>query len=135
MARPSKYTVKIRDKICVRLSGGESLRSICNDKDMPVVSTVLLWVVENREGFSEHYARSREAQAHFHVDEMLDMRHGVLDGTIEPQAARVVADMIKWSAERMGKKAFNAKAQESEEIEITDNKKTIRVTRAVRDDS
>ena len=109
MARPTKYTEKIRDQICERLASGESLRSICNDSKMPVISTVLLWVVNDRDGFSEHYARAREAQAHHHVDEMLDMRFDILDGTVEPNAARVVADMIKWSAERMSRKAFAAK--------------------------
>lgn len=106
MARPTKLTDKIRDEICTRLASGESLRSICKDSHIPAVSTVLLWVVTNRDGFSEHYARAREAQGHYHVDEMLDMRFGVLDGSIDAQSAKVVADMIKWSAERMARKSF-----------------------------
>lgn len=118
MARPTKYSEKIRDLICERLASGESLRSICADKSMPVISTVLLWVVNDRDGFSEHYARAREAQAHHHVDEMLDMRHGILDGSIEPQAARVVSDMIKWSAERMSRKAFAAKRPDEADDDI-----------------
>lgn len=110
MARPTKYTSKLTDRICVRLASGESLRSICKDKDMPAVSTVLLWVVDGRHPeFSEQYARAREAQGHYHVDEMLDMRYEVLSGEIDPQSARVVADMIKWSAERMSRKAFSSK--------------------------
>lgn len=113
MARPTKYTEKLANEICVRLAEGESLRSICRDDDKPVLSTVLLWVVDGKhERFSEQYARARDAQGHCHVDEMLDMRQGVLDGTIEPQAARVVADMIKWSAERMSRKSFSAKVEQ-----------------------
>lgn len=84
---------------------------------MPVVSTVLLWVVNDREGFSEHYARSREAQGHYHVDEMLDMRFDVLSGALDPQSAKVVADMIKWSAERMSRKSFG----KAEQVEKNDD--------------
>ena len=128
--RPTKYSESLKDRICERLASGESLRSICEDESMPVISTVLLWVVNNRDGFSEHYARAREAQAHHHVDEMLDMRHAVLSGEIEPNAARVVADIIKWTSERMARKSFSAKDQSSETLEVKDNKRTITITRA-----
>lgn len=114
MGRPSKYSKPLADKISVRLATGESLRSICRDDGMPSVSTVLLWVVNGKyPEFSEQYARAREAQGHYHVDEMLDLRHGVLDGSIEPQAARVIADIIKWSSERMARKSFSAKSTEA----------------------
>lgn len=115
MARPTKYNDKLREEICTRLSSGESLRSICRDEHIPHIATVLLWVSENRDGFYEHYARAREAQAHYHVDEMLDMRHLVLSGDVGPQEAKVVADIIKWSAERMSRKSFGQKAPEQAE--------------------
>lgn len=86
------------------------MRSVCRDESMPALSTVLLWVTDDREGFSVHYARAREAQAHTHVDEMMDLRHGLLNGEIDPQAAKVVTDMIKWSASRMNRKFFADKA-------------------------
>ena len=104
--RPTKYNEKLRDEICHRLALGESLRSICRDKSMPTLSTVMLWVVQDRENFSVHYARARDAQAITHVDEMLDYRHGLLSGEIEPQAAKVAADIIKWTSERMARRRF-----------------------------
>lgn len=110
VGRPSVYSDDVANKICVRLANGESLRSICRDESMPAISSVLLWIVDGKhESFSEQYAKAREAQAHHHVDEMLDMRYGLLDGTVDPAAARVVADIIKWSSERMSRKAFSAK--------------------------
>lgn len=112
--RPTKYTDDLRDEICVRMAEGESLRSICRDEKMPALSTVLLWVTEDREGFSVHYARARESQAHTHVDEMMDLRYGLLSGDVDPQAAKVVADMIKWSAARMNKRWFSEKPQPEE---------------------
>ncbi len=113
MARPTIYSEELATTICTRLSIGESLRSICRDETMPALSTALAWVVDgNHPQFSEQYARAREAQAHSHVDEMLDMRQGILDGSIEPQAARVISDMIKWSSERMARKQFGSKAED-----------------------
>lgn len=105
--RPTKYNETLADEICVRLAAGESLRGICRDDHMPAKETVLMWVVDGKHAaFSNQYAIAREAQAHEHVDEMLDMRHEVRDGTLEPSAAKVVSDMIKWSAGRMARKSF-----------------------------
>lgn len=129
MARPTVYTQSMANEICVRLASGESLRSICKDDHIAAISSVLLWIVDGEhESFSEQYARAREAQAHYHVDEMLDMREGVIDGTIEPQAARVVSDMIKWSAERMSRKSFSAKEHISDQDDTPPTPVNITVT-------
>lgn len=73
MGRPSIYTKELADKICARLAQGESLRIICRDEEIPASSTVYLWVLENREGFSEKYARAREMQAEVLFDEILEI--------------------------------------------------------------
>ena len=77
--RPTDYTVELGDDICVKLAEGKSLRSICGRGDMPVVSTVLLWVVkgdrgdQTYSGFSEQYRRAREAQAEALLDEVIEI--------------------------------------------------------------
>lgn len=71
--RPSTYTPEIAIEICTRIAAGESLRSICKSDHLPVVSTVMLWAVEDREGFSEHYAKSRRLQAELLADEIFDI--------------------------------------------------------------
>jgi hypothetical protein len=107
--RPSKYMKTLGDEICTRIAGGESLRAICRESDKPVLSTVLLWVVdEKHKHFSEQYARSRIAAGYSHADEMLELRHRVVDGELEPQAAKVVMDALKWGAERMAPKKHGA---------------------------
>lgn len=73
MGRPSIYSKEIADKICSRLAGGESLRVICMDEDMPTASTVYLWVLDDKEGFSDKYARAREMQAEVMFDEILEI--------------------------------------------------------------
>lgn len=109
--RPSIYNEELAQEICRRLADGESLRSICRDDGMPAKSTVLLWVVTPEHPFSDQYARAREAAGYSHADEMVDLRHRVLSGEVEPNAGRVVADMLKWSAERMAPKRHSPRQE------------------------
>lgn len=73
MARPSDYTPKLAYEICERLAKGNSLKSICLDKRMPREGTIYRWVLEDREGFHEKYARAREIQAEKMFEELLEI--------------------------------------------------------------
>jgi len=75
------------------------------------MSTVLLWVVNDREGFSEHYHASREAAGYAHADEALALRFELREGTIDPQSAKVILDALKWGAERMAPKKHSARQE------------------------
>ena len=70
MGRPSIYSQDLADEICVRLSSGESLRSICRDDHMPAQSQVYVWLNAKKD-FAEQYARAREEQADTHADEII----------------------------------------------------------------
>lgn len=102
-------THEVMDAICERLAGGESLRSICRSKDMPAISTVLLAVVQNRDGFSEQYMQAREAGGFSHADRIIDTVDRVAREEIDPQAARAMLDGLKWAAERMAPKKHSAR--------------------------
>jgi hypothetical protein len=110
--RPSIYTQELATKITSRMCQGESLRSICRDADMPAISTVMLWVAEDREGFSEQYAKGCEARAHYWADEILDIaddgsndymeRNGVEMQNSEAIArSRLRVDTRKWLLSKM----------------------------------
>jgi hypothetical protein len=75
MGRNTLYTQEIADEICQRLAEGESLASICANQPetFPSKSTVLLWVLENREGFSDRYAHARELGYLTLADEIVDI--------------------------------------------------------------
>ena len=94
-------TPEVVDKICVRLASGESLRSICSHPDMPVMSTVLLAVVQDRDGFSERYHDAREAAGYAHADSVLEAVDEARSGEMEPQQAKAVMYGLMWAAERM----------------------------------
>ena len=70
MGRPSIYSQDLADEICVRLSSGESLRSICRDEHMPAQSQVYVWLNAKKD-FADQYARAREEQADTHADEII----------------------------------------------------------------
>jgi hypothetical protein len=68
--RPSLYTPELADEICYRLAEGKSLRSICEADDMPHWRTVMKWLFfDKHDGFIQQYARAREAQAEYWIDE------------------------------------------------------------------
>lgn len=71
MGRPSLYTSEIAAEICDRLSKGETLNQICASDHMPCRNTVVSWANEDRDGFSEKYARAREALLEFWADQVV----------------------------------------------------------------
>lgn len=72
LGRPSEFTPEIATTICVELMDGRSLRSICEDADMPATTTVYRWLHE-RDDFRDQYARAREIQAEGGIDDMIEI--------------------------------------------------------------
>lgn len=111
MARPTSHSQALADDICTRLAGGESLRAICRDESYPHISTILLWVVQDREGFSEQYMQAREAAGFAHADRVADIALMASEEGIDPQAARAAMDGLKWAAERMSPKRHSQRQE------------------------
>lgn len=91
---------------------------------MPAQSTVYLWVSNDHDGFSERYARAREAQAHFLADEILEIADdGSNDWTERQQGedaitvvdhehiqrSKVRIDARKWLMAKMAPKRYGDK--------------------------
>lgn len=72
MVRPSDFTQELVDTLCERIANGESLRSICEEAEMPNKATVFRWLAANT-AFSDQYARARETQADSLFDEILSI--------------------------------------------------------------
>ncbi len=97
--RPT-YSIEIAKEICERLAGGETLTAICKDTSMPAATSVRRWVLDNDE-FAEMHARARNMQAESHADKILDIKDKVIAGEMDPQAARVAIDALKWIASKL----------------------------------
>ena len=82
MGRPSEFSEEIVTAICERMAGGETLRKICSDPDMPNRNTVLRWV-RNDDGFKKQYAIAREACMDWYADEIVDIAWDTSKDTIK----------------------------------------------------
>lgn len=126
LGRPTDYAPEIVAVICARITEGESLRSICRDDQMPVCSTVFLWLQKHAE-FSEQYARAREAQADSLADEILEISDDARNdwmqrnhGEDDPgwlangehiQRSRLRVDSRKWLASKLQAKKYGDKVE------------------------
>jgi hypothetical protein len=69
MARPSDYSPKVAERVCVAIAEGYSLRQIAAREGWPDRSTILRWLNKHAE-FRDQYARAREMQAEHFADEI-----------------------------------------------------------------
>lgn len=115
--RPSKFTDTLASAICARLSEGESLVRICEDKAMPARRTVLKWMTTDP-NFCTSIARAREEQAEHLAEEIVN----IADTCTDPHKARLQIDARKWYASKLAPKKYGDKldlnANHSGEITI-----------------
>jgi hypothetical protein len=99
-------TQEVFTAICERIANGESLRSICDEKDMPDRSTVIRRL-EADEAFRNQYARAREAQADHEFDEIKAIAD--LATAEDVQVARLRIDARRWRAGKLRPKVYGDK--------------------------
>lgn len=130
--RPALYTPELAEKILRRVSGGESLRKICADDDMPNRETIHTWAFDNVNGFFGQYARAREMQAHAIADETLEIADDGRNDWMESndpnnpgyrlngeaaQRSRLRVDQRKWYASKLAPKEYGDKTA----VDVTGN--------------
>jgi transposase-like protein len=99
----------------VEALAGESMQRLCQREGMPNRRTVERWMDEDAE-FAAQCARAREAHAERIFDNMEDVEDGVLDGSIRPDAAKVVLSSRQWRAEKLKPRKFGAKTELTHEL-------------------
>ena len=116
VGRPSKYTKELADEICLRLSQGESLRSIVKDNHMPAQANVYVWLIKHKD-FQEQYTHAREEQAETHADEIVDIADEtpettpVYDKEGNQIDIKLDAGFIQWQKLRIDARKWNASKQ------------------------
>lgn len=116
MGRPSIYSKDLTDRICIRLSLGESVRSICKDPEMPSQALIYQWLYRHPD-FLEQYTRAREEQAETHADQIVD----IADETpalleVKDKEGNIVdikldSAYIAWQKQRIDSRKWNASKQ------------------------
>jgi hypothetical protein len=111
MGRNTKYTEAMATEICERLAGGESLRSICNDENMPDERRVREWASDPTHPISPRYARAREVGYMLMADELLEISDSKTgeDDAATVQRDRLRVDTRKWLLSKMLPKVFGEK--------------------------
>ena len=127
IGRPTKYTDKLSDSICAKLSEGQSLRTVCKSDDMPCKATIFSWLRTN-EAFLDQYTRAKQESADALTDEMLDiaddstndymMKQGEDGSEYEAlnaehiQRSRLRIETRKWLSSKLKPKKYGDKIQQ-----------------------
>jgi hypothetical protein len=112
--RPPIYTEDLAREFCRRIAMGRSLRSVCEDNDMPDSSTVFEWK-KKQPGFTEQYAHATEERGLTYGDFISDLVFEVLAGEYEVDRARLALDGLKWTAARLAPKQYGERTS----VEVT----------------
>lgn len=103
--RPSTYTEEVGNRICERLVGGETLRQICADPEMPSHPAVYNWI-DRFPSFAAQYARARAAATEAMLEDMLEIADK--EG-LDPQEKRVRIDTRKWAMSKLNGRRYGDK--------------------------
>jgi hypothetical protein len=113
VGRKTDYNEDIAAEICVRLSLGESLRTITKDSRMPSQQTVYTWIFKFPE-FMERYTRAREEQAETHADQIVDIADEtpslmpVMDKEGNVIEVKMDSAYLQWQKNRMDARKWTA---------------------------
>lgn len=114
--RPSTYTEAVADLICARIATGEALYKICQEDNMPCLTSVYGWLRTN-ETFAQNYTRAKEdsgetlasrSQAVMDESPVLDPVTGKIDSAWV-QLQRLKIDTLKWHAGKLKPKVYGDK--------------------------
>ena len=109
MARPVKFNpVETMEVICDLIARKQTLNQVCQLSNMPSYETVRQWILADKELFDK-YARAREQRADARADRIDEITVMVIEGKLDPQAARVVIDAEKWLAGKEKPKVYGDK--------------------------
>ena len=123
--RPSIRTDEIIKELLFRIMCGESVRSICDDPEMPNRSTIYDWLAED-EGFSDQYARAHEVAADQAFEEIVEIARMTPPERGFVAQSKLLIETIQWTVARKVPKKYgdkvdlNINGQISRPIEDTD---------------
>lgn len=120
-AHNSKHTLtgetmqEYRDRIMAVVCNGMMLGMTVTDvlkglPDAPTAPSLYGWMDDNNV-YRQNYARAREHRANDRADRIDRLCQQVASGEIDPNAARVAIDALKWLASKENSKSFGDKAQ------------------------
>ena len=117
VGRPKCYSHKLSQAFLDRWMAGDSIRTICSERNMPASSTLFSWIASNEgavngvDGFSTRYARAREVKCLLILDEIEDLaddaflhahgKPGTGEAGAKVQAIKIKIDVLKWKLSKI----------------------------------
>jgi hypothetical protein len=125
--RPAEFTDEIFQEACDRMAGGEGLRKICEDPQMPSRQTFLRWI-EKDSGRQAQYTAAREALMDWYAEEILTIAWDSSRDTIPAEGkkparcdnewvnrSRLKVDTLKFLMAKLHPKRYGDKLPETVE--------------------
>ncbi|MDO8799776.1 hypothetical protein [Phenylobacterium sp.] len=103
---PSHYNLDTAVEFCRRLAEGRALIRICEDEDMPVVSTIYHWLKRHPE-FVALYANAREIQADRLFEEVREIADSATPETLAVDKTRIASR--QWQAAKLAPRSYGAR--------------------------
>jgi polyhydroxyalkanoate synthesis regulator phasin len=135
MPSRKQYTIdevkKAKEIIIDELSEGRSLLSILRKhKDIPRRQIIYQWLNSSNERydaeFANNYARAREDSSDINAEQIEQIVDDVRNGKLQPDQARVMGDLLKWTAGRKKPKKYGNKLDVT-----TDGEKITQIQRVI----
>jgi hypothetical protein len=117
--RPTIYSKELTDNICTLIAQGNSMRSICERKEMPEMQTIWRWLREYKL-FSEQYAKATIDRTESQLEELNNLGDTSIDEAklADPKSANAIvqayklkADNMKWVMSKMKPKKYGDKLE------------------------
>ena len=109
MARPTKYSEKLEDRMLEEIASGRSVISLCREEDWtPNADTWYRWMYKI-EGLSDRYTRAKAISSEYHADQILAIADEADNQTF--QDARLQIDARKWVASKLVPNKYGDKSQ------------------------
>lgn len=116
--RPGSYTQDLAERVCVLIAQGDSVAKIGEMDGMPDARTIFRWLASNAGGdeddpasFRQQYMRARASRADARFERLDEIMEKVGNGLLDPAAARVMMDAIKWQSGKENAKRYGEKVQ------------------------
>ncbi|HST44504.1 MAG TPA: hypothetical protein VLK29_04685 [Luteimonas sp.] len=113
MARPSSFNAETAERLCMLIAQGHSVAAACKEDGMPDQKTIFRWLATDDpdgtigfEAFRQQYMRARELRADARFERLDEIMEEVREKKIDPTAARVMMDAIKWQAGKENAKRY-----------------------------
>lgn len=111
--RPSSFNPEVAERLCMLIAQGDSVAKAATAEGMPEARTIFRWLATDDpdgslgfEAFRQQYVRAREIRADARFERLDEIMALVEAKKIDPAAARVMMDAIKWQSGKENAKRY-----------------------------